>query len=97
MPTRQKYDSDFKRAAINWVRGQSPNTLPILGATRKSQLLDNLGALEFTLSDEQRARLSAANPAPVYYPHTFWNEYVRRDLIFGERVALFDSSNRLGS
>jgi aryl-alcohol dehydrogenase-like predicted oxidoreductase len=78
------------QVAINWVRRQSRNIIPILGARRASQLQDNLGALEFTLSDEQAARLTAANPLPVHYPHTFWNDYVRRDLIFGERVGLLD-------
>ena len=78
------------QVAINWVRQQSPNIIPILGARRESQLHDNLGALEFTLSDEQLARLTAANPLPVLYPHTFWNDFVRRDLIFGERVDLLD-------
>ncbi|MFN8467617.1 MAG: aldo/keto reductase [Caldilineaceae bacterium] len=78
------------QVAINWVRQQSPTIIPILGARRESQLRDNLGALEFTLSDEQLTRLAAANPLPVLYPHTFWNDYVRRDLIFGERVDLLD-------
>jgi aryl-alcohol dehydrogenase-like predicted oxidoreductase len=78
------------QVAINWVRQQSPTIVPILGARRESQLRDNLGALEFTLSDEQLARLTAANPLPVLYPHTFWNDFVRRDLIFGERVDLLD-------
>jgi aryl-alcohol dehydrogenase-like predicted oxidoreductase len=76
------------QVAINWVRQQSPNIIPILGARREAQLLDNLGALEFTLDDEHLARLHAANPLPAHYPHTFWNDYVRRDLIFGERVNL---------
>ena len=73
------------QVAINWVRQQSPNILPILGARRQSQLADNLGALEFMLNEQQLARLGAANLLPVLYPHIFWNDFVRRDLIFGER------------
>jgi aryl-alcohol dehydrogenase-like predicted oxidoreductase len=78
------------QVAINWVRQQSPNITPILGARREAQLLDNLGALEWTLSADHLARLAAANPPPVLYPHTFWNDYIRRDLVFGERVNLLD-------
>jgi aryl-alcohol dehydrogenase-like predicted oxidoreductase len=78
------------QVAINWVRQQSPNIIPILGARREAQLLDNLGALEWTLSAEQLVQLTAANPLPLLYPHTFWNDYIRRDLIFGERVDLLD-------
>jgi hypothetical protein len=65
--------------------------IPTLGARRDSQLRDNLGALDFSLSDEQMLRLAAANPLPALYPHTFWNDYIRRDLIFGERVDLLDA------
>jgi aryl-alcohol dehydrogenase-like predicted oxidoreductase len=79
------------QVAINWVRQQSPNIIPILGARRTSQLHDNLGALEFTLTDEQIDRLAAANTLPARYPHTFWNDFVRRDLIFGARVDLLDA------
>ena len=78
------------QVAINWIRQQSSTIIPILGARRESQLNDNLGALGFTLSDEQLAYLAAANPLPVLYPHTFWNDYVRRVLIFGERVDRLD-------
>jgi len=74
------------QVAINWVRQRAPHIIPILGARRLSQLEDNLGALDFTLDDAQMARLTAANPLPVRYPHTFWNDYVRRDLIFGAQV-----------
>jgi len=74
------------QVAINWVRQQASNIIPILGARSESQIQDNLGVLEFTLSDEQLKRLSDANPLPSLYPHTFWNDNVRRNLIFGENV-----------
>lgn len=78
------------QVAINWVRQQAPHIIPILGARRRSQIEDNLGVLDFTLEAEHLARLSAANPPPVAYPHSFWNEFVRRDLIFGERLPDLD-------
>jgi aryl-alcohol dehydrogenase-like predicted oxidoreductase len=74
------------QVAINWVHQQSPSIIPILGARRVSQIEDNLGVLDFTLSDEQMARLSAIKPPDLGYPHSFWNDFVRRDLIFGEKV-----------
>ncbi len=75
------------QVAISWVRQQAPHIIPILGARRESQMKDNLGVLDFTLGAEHLARLSAANPPTVVYPHSFWNEFVRRDLIFGERLG----------
>ncbi len=74
------------QVAINWVRRQSPSIIPILGARRLPQVEDNLGVLGFTLSDEHLARLSAIKPPDMDYPHSFWNDFVRRDLIFGEKV-----------
>lgn len=74
------------QAAINWMRQQSTNIIPILGARRLSQLKDNLGALEFSLSQEQLKRLSDINSPDPGFPHSFWNDYVRRDLIFGEKL-----------
>jgi aryl-alcohol dehydrogenase-like predicted oxidoreductase len=74
------------QVAINWARQQSPNIIPILGARRLAQIEDNLGVLDFALSAEHLARLSAVHPLEPGYPHTFWNDFVRRDLIFGERV-----------
>jgi aryl-alcohol dehydrogenase-like predicted oxidoreductase len=74
------------QVAINWARQQASNIIPILGARREAQIQDNLGVLDFTLSDKQLKKLSDANPLPKMYPHTFWNENVRRNLIFGENV-----------
>lgn len=74
------------QVAISWVRQQAPNIIPLLGARRVAQVQDNLGAFEFTLEEEHLERLSAANPQTARYPHSFWNDYVRRNLVFGERV-----------
>ncbi|MBI5652717.1 MAG: aldo/keto reductase [Chloroflexi bacterium] len=81
------------QVAINWVRQQASHIIPILGARREAQIVDNLGALEFALSDDQLKRLSDANPLAKIYPHTFWNDFVRRDLIFGERVKKLEARN----
>lgn len=78
------------QVAINWVRQRSPNAVPILGARRPAHLDDTLGALEFALSDEQMAELNGLRPAAVQYPHDFWNDYVRRNLIYGEWVDAFE-------
>ncbi len=74
------------QVAINWVRQQSPNIIPVLGARRLAQIEDNLGVLDFELSAEHLARLSAVNPLELGFPHSFWNDFVRRDLVFGEQV-----------
>lgn len=77
------------QVAINWVRQQSPAIIPILGARRLEQMQENLGVLEFELTPEQVETLSAVRPLVHDYPHTYWNDYIRRDLIYGERVDQF--------
>jgi aryl-alcohol dehydrogenase-like predicted oxidoreductase len=81
------------QVAIAWARQQSPNIIPILGARRMSQFVDNLGVLDLTLDDAHVARLSAIRPLPAEYPGTFWNDYIRRDLIYGQAVDRFDGPN----
>ncbi len=74
------------QAAINWVRQQAPNIIPILGARREAQIADNPGVLDFTLNEEQLKRLAQVAPQTPLYLHTFWNDFVRRDLIYSEQV-----------
>ena len=81
------------QVAINWVRQQASHIIPILGARREAQIQDNLGAFKFSLSDDQLKRLSDANPLAKIYPHTFWNDFVRRDLIFGVNVERLETRN----
>ena len=72
--------------AIHWATRRAPNVIPIVGARRLSQLEDNLGALDFELTPEQMDALTAIRPLPREYPHTFWNDFIRRDLIYGQSV-----------
>lgn len=78
------------QVAINWVRQRSPAIIPILGARRVEQMEDNLGALEFTLDDDQMARLTALKPLERVYPHTYWSDSIRRNLIYGAQVDQFE-------
>lgn len=57
--------------ALNWVQSNPAVTSTIIGAKRLSQLEDNLGAVSFSLSDEQRARLEAACAYDRHFPHNF--------------------------
>ena len=79
------------QVAIHWATRRAPNIIPIVGARRLSQLADNLGALDFELTAEQMDALTAVRPLPREYPHSFWNDYIRRDLIYGRAV---DSLNK---
>lgn len=78
------------QVAANWVSRRAPHTIPILGARRPAQLDDTLAALDFSLTAAQLAELDALAPPVRDYPHSYWNDTIRRDLIYGRHVDEID-------
>jgi aryl-alcohol dehydrogenase-like predicted oxidoreductase len=73
-------DTTFSRLALAWCVQQPGITSPIIGPRTLEQLEDNLGALDVTLTTEDRARIDAIVPpgdmvSPFYEaefgPHPF--------------------------
>jgi aryl-alcohol dehydrogenase-like predicted oxidoreductase len=60
------------QVSINWLLAKPGVTSVILGARTEDQLLDNLGAASFRLGADEVARLDAASPGRVPYPH--WHQ-----------------------
>lgn len=56
------------QVALAWLLHQPHVTSVILGAKRREQLADNLGATAIELSAEERASLDAASALPAEYP-----------------------------
>lgn len=59
------------QVAIAWTMARSPAVLPIVGARRAEQLLDNLGAVDVRLTAEECATLEAAAPFEAGFPTDF--------------------------
>ena len=59
------------QVALSWVRQQSPTMIPVIGARKVSQLKDNLGCLDVTLSAEQLERLDAVSRIERGFPYDF--------------------------
>jgi aryl-alcohol dehydrogenase-like predicted oxidoreductase len=59
------------QVALGWLLAKPYVTSILLGASRMSQLEDNLGALELGLSPEEIAELDQETAAPVPYPNWF--------------------------
>ncbi len=78
------------QVAINWVRQQPGNVIPILGCRTEAQVMDNLGCLEFGLSDEQMARLSQIADFKPGFPNSFLHGDHVRGLIFGDTFERID-------
>ncbi len=80
------------QVAINWVRQQQQKALmiPIIGARTLAQLEDNLGALDWELSDDQLQRLDDASQIELGFPYDWrGNPYV-----FGKTFDQIDNHHR---
>lgn len=66
------------QVALNWVRQQPGVTAPIIGARKLEQLKDNLASTEWTLTEQELAKLDAASAIPLPSPYNFIARYTRR-------------------
>lgn len=58
--------------ALNWLTQRPTVSSVIMGARNEEQLRENLGAVGWSLSSEQVARLDAASAVPLAYP--YWHQ-----------------------
>jgi len=82
------------QVAIAWVRQQSENIIPILGARTAAQMAQNLGALELELSSDHLQRLAQAAPIDLGFPRSFLTSDHVKDLIFGTTFPRIDAPAR---
>jgi len=59
------------QVALNWLLQRPGVTAPIIGARTMEHLEDNLGAVGWSLSDEQMERLNQASDVRLPYPYGF--------------------------
>ena len=71
------------QVALNWLRQQAGVIVPIVGATKASQLKENLKCLDYSLSDEQLERLSQASEVELGFPHEFLKRPRIQEIIYG--------------
>jgi len=72
-PIAAAHDASVAQVAIAWLLARSAVTSVLIGATKVSQLEDNLRATEVRLTSAQLAELDAATPLPAVYPNWFIN------------------------
>ncbi len=76
------------QVALAWTRTRSPAVHPILGVRRLDQLLDNLGALDVTLTADAVTRLDAAAGFDIGFPHDFIRDMA--SFVYGDADAHVD-------
>jgi aryl-alcohol dehydrogenase-like predicted oxidoreductase len=88
----EEVDKSMSQVAINWIRQQpKAQMIPILGARSAEQLKDNLGVLDWQLTEEQWKRLDEVSAIDLGFPHGFLekNRYIygaTRDKIDNHRI-----------
>jgi aryl-alcohol dehydrogenase-like predicted oxidoreductase len=78
------------QVALAWVR--SRGVIPLVGATKVDQLVDNLGSLQVRLSDEQLGSLDSVGAVELGFPHDFLAK--TRGYTYGGTHDLIDSQRR---
>ena len=78
------------QAALNWLRQQPGNIIPIIGSRKVSQIQDNLACLEFQLSPEQMQRLDEVSAIELGFPHDFLKSPMVQDFAFAGSLAKID-------
>ncbi|MDB5153978.1 MAG: yhdN 5, partial [Mucilaginibacter sp.] len=69
--------------ALKWTMQQGFSSIPVVGATKLSQLEDNLKTIDVTLSDEQMKRLDEVSAIELGFPGEFFREEGVRTNTFG--------------
>lgn len=73
------------QVALNWVATQPGITSTILGASKLTQLEDNLRAIEFSIPAELRRQLDEVSAPASLHPYTFFEPFLQ-ELIHRAKV-----------
>jgi aryl-alcohol dehydrogenase-like predicted oxidoreductase len=71
------------QVSLAWLRHRAVPVIPIIGATKLTQLEDNLKSLEITFTLEQVRRLDDASAISLGFPHDFLSMDMVRTFAFG--------------
>jgi aryl-alcohol dehydrogenase-like predicted oxidoreductase len=78
------------QVALAWLLARPGNVVPIIAATRESQLADNLGSVGIRLDPDALARLDEVSAVPLGFPHDFVREPAITRNIYGDRWTDLD-------
>lgn len=79
------------QVALNWLRQQRGTIIPIIGATKVTQVEDSLEYLNFQLSETHIKLLNELSRVELGFPHNFLQSEEVRELIFGGTFQNIDA------
>ena len=83
--------------ALNWLRQRKNEhkgkevIIPIIGVRTETQINDNLGCLDFDLTQDQLKRLDEKSKIQLGFPHDFITETANLTFLFGNTFSLIDN------
>jgi len=83
----KQLDRSMSQVALNWVANRPGVASVITGASKPEQLQNNLGALDFEIPAELRARLDAASAPVTPFPYYFFTNAMQGMMYGGATVA----------
>jgi aryl-alcohol dehydrogenase-like predicted oxidoreductase len=84
------------QVALNWVATQPGVTSTILGASKLTQLEDNLKAMEFVIPSELRKRLDEVSAPPSTHPYVFFEPFLQTMIHGSSPVKPWQPARALG-
>ncbi len=80
--TARQIGQPIPSVALRWLLQAGTCDVALVGASRLSQMTDNLQAMSFELDDSQMRLLRETSELPHPYPHSFWEQFCYRDSPF---------------
>lgn len=90
----KEVDRSPSQVAISWVKQKAPCVVPIVGARKHEQLVDNLAAASLRLSEEQMKRLDAVSAITLGFPHDFLASDSIRQICYGGTYDQTDNHHK---
>jgi aryl-alcohol dehydrogenase-like predicted oxidoreductase len=95
----EEADRTPSQIALNWIIKRNDKhkdkevMIPILGARTEAQINDNLGCLDFELTQDQLKRLDEKSKIQLGFPHDFISESDSANMtfLFGNTFSLIDN------
>lgn len=84
------------QVALNWVATQPGITSTIIGATKISQLDDNLNSLDFAIPADLRRRLDEVSALEPVHPYIFFSDAIQSMIAGGTTVRPWTPAHSTG-
>jgi aryl-alcohol dehydrogenase-like predicted oxidoreductase len=69
--------------ALNWIRAQNKNVIPVIGARSSTQMIDNVACLKVELNPNELEQLNQVSEIEKGFPHDFLEQDSVKAVMYG--------------